>query len=142
MNPYLAYFKDFAPRINELIENGYVTGATITFPVREPFAGKAALHFTGHGVLASVGDTFSSKLISTWDEPPVLYDISTNDTLGPLGFLDLEDYGHVEAFMKQCGMFDIQVTGMHLAETIKNHYAANFETIDVSIFTSPSGIHM
>ena len=135
--PYLAYLTAFTPRIHELLEKEYITGATVTFPVREPRAGKAAVHFTGHGILVSMGDRFSSKFIESWDAAPMLYDIATNDN-----YKKLWVFPCIEAFMKQCATIEIEVTKPHLVEIIENHYVGDFETVTVGSLTSPSRIHM
>lgn len=134
MESYLDYFKNLSPGIFELMESGCISGATITFPVNEPRAQDVSLHYTGHGILASMGDKFSSKLITTWTEPPVLYDIMTNDVIGPIEFVDTTSYGHgVDAFMRKCATLDIEVTAQNFSEVIENKYSNEFAAVNVSL---------
>jgi hypothetical protein len=120
--------------MHELIDKEFLTGATLSFPTQK--GDDVCLHFTGFGMLMTMGDAYSTKLIGTWDAPPVLYNIATDDVLGPVEFAAAETYGDVQDFMKRCGTLHLEVAAPHVARIVEEHYAAEFVSVDVGIATS------
>ena len=129
-SPFLQYFADLMPRMHEMIDKEFLTGATLTFPIE---SGDASLHFTGFGMLMTMGDAYSTKLIGTWDTPPVLHNIGTDVPVGPVAFLPLETYADVQDLMKQRGVLHLEVAAPHVARIVEEHYAAEFSSVDVGV---------
>lgn len=129
----LSFFDEYMPRIHELMEREYVSGATINFPVKGPCDGLAQLHFTGHGILLSMGDRFSSKFITTWDVPPVIYNIYTEDLVGPVEFIHSET---AEGFMKEHAIMDIEVTRPEYTGIVEQHFLSVFKEVKVGVMSS------
>ena len=129
-SPFLDYFSDLMPRMHELMDKEFITGATLVFPTLK---GDVGLHFTGFGMLMTMGDAYSSKLIGSWDTPPVLHNIGTDDVLGPVEFVPADTYGEVQEFMKRCGTLHLEVMAGGVARIVEEHYAAEFHSIDVGI---------
>lgn len=119
------------PRMHELIDKEFITGATLSFPVAD--GEDVSLHFTEFGMIVTIGDEYSSKLIKTWDTPPTLHNIATDDVVGPVKFVPMETYGDVQDFMKRCGTLHLEVLAAHLARIVEEHYAAEFHSVDVGI---------
>lgn len=131
-SPFLMYFSDLMPRVHELIDKDFLTGATLTFPT---VSGAASLHFTDFGMLMTSGESYSSKLISTWESVPVLHNIDTDDVLGPVEFVPLESYGDVQDLMKRCGELHLEVPthSTRFERIVDEHYAAEFSSVVISI---------
>lgn len=129
-SPFLDYFSDLMPRMHELMDKEFITGATLVFPTLK---GDVGLHFTGFGMLMTMDDAYSSKLIGSWDTPPVLHNIGTDDVLGPVEFVPVDTYGEVQDFMKRCGTLHLEVMAGGIARVVEEHYAAEFHSIDVGI---------
>ena len=130
MSAYLEYLDGLATRMQDLISKEYITSATVSFPVAQPRIGTVAMHCTEHGTLLSMGDRFSSKLVSRWDDTPVLYDIYTNDTIGPLEFLKTDD---VENFMRERASLDIEARTDTVAAIMQDHYASEFHDVRLTL---------
>lgn len=133
MAAFLSYFAEFMPRIHDLFEKEFISGATLSFPVKD--RDEARIHFTIHGILVTMGDRYSSKLIETWEVPPVLYDIYTDAVIGPLEFVKLESTTPVSEFMRRHGVLDIEVTTPTVSHIVKDHYSAQFSDVHVGILT-------
>jgi hypothetical protein len=116
--------------MEDLMTKGFVSAATLIFPVAQPRVGDVALHFTLSGILASMGDRFSTKLISTWDQAPVLHDIFTDDVIGPLEFIDTDNPSD---FMKQRATLEIEATSEAIARIAGDHYAQEFNDVQLTL---------
>ncbi len=118
----LRYLQEFAIRMDELMKKEIVSAAMLTLPVIQPRVGDVCIHFTQYGVLASMGDRFSSKLITSWDQAPLLYDILTDDVIGPLEFAE-ESKGATYHFVKHKASLEIEACSEATARLITDHYA-------------------
>ena len=125
----LTYLEDIAQRISDLLERHIISEAMISFPVTQPRRGDATVHFTEHGVLISMGDRFSSKLITTWKDVPVLYDILTDDVLGPLEFVETSN---AYEFAKLHASLSIDTSSEEFGAILKTHYLEEFKSVDIT----------
>lgn len=125
------YLGDLAPHMQDLLDKELITAATLSFPLRG--GDDISFHFTLHGVLASVGDNFSSKLITSWTEVPQLYDINTDDPIDPIAFADVDPaaYGGVQEFMRRAGVLTLEVATEHVGRIVKEHYTAQYRDVIV-----------
>jgi hypothetical protein len=126
MSAYLQYLDGLAARMHDLISKKYITASKVSFPVMQPRIGDVTVHCTEYGTLLSIGDRFSSKILSDWSDIPVLYDIYTNDTIGPLEFLETND---VDGFMRQRATLEFEARSDDVATIIRDHYASEFNKV-------------
>ena len=125
---YLTYLGDLEAQMHELFDRGYITGASLSFPVIDD---TLTVHFTLHGTLASLGDRYSSKLIAGWDEVPQLYDIHTDQVISPIQFLKVDAYRGVEEVMKASGTLELECSSHHAAGILETHYASDYAKVVV-----------
>lgn len=128
----LRYLEEFSTRMQELMTKNFVAAAMLSFPVVQPRIGNACLHFTEHGLLVSMGDRFSSKLISTWTTSPVLYDILTDDVIGPLEFSE-ETKGATYAFIKHKASLEMVAYSEAHAQLLRDHYAEVVNDVQITV---------